>query len=318
MRARRHDGSEHGEPGKGALVEVEALVRLDETQPGPHRRRTARQRAPLALLAPDGLARPGVTFHQVGMSFAGGGFEQLLALGIGLELDALADIQSLELAHHAQVTWLHRFFGDHPRDRVEETCIEWRDAVVHLIGHVQVTVGGRRLGAGQRIHLETLEVIDATGKVRRAGGLGDDPQQAVIVEGGALHRYIACGHLALVARGQQHIARTLALVLAETADVDQRNGPGIQQAAIQSRTGGGRDVDHHRAVLEVDEQHHVDRRMVWRGGLVFPVRGPGPVHHIVVLRPGVTEIGLAHGVEIGQGHAPDYRLDSAALKHAGV
>ncbi|MCY1561944.1 hypothetical protein D9M68_992690 [compost metagenome] len=50
--------------------------------------------------------------------------QQLTALGVRLELQALADIQGAQLAEHADVALLYRLLGDHAGDGVEEACIE--------------------------------------------------------------------------------------------------------------------------------------------------------------------------------------------------
>ena len=114
------------------------------------------------------------------------------------------------------------------------------------------------------------------------------------------------------------VASALSLVVARLSDVTERKVPRVDERAQQRCVLGRRNVDDHRPVLQVDEEHRVVRRRVRRRGLILPVRGTRPVQDVVVLGPGVAEVRLAHRIEVDERHPPQCRLDRTPVQHASL
>ena len=180
-------------------------------------------------------------------------------------------------------------------------------------------VVARRIGRlRERIELDALGIGDGLGDVGVAAALQHRAQQGVALIGVRRHRDVAGGHFVRVVAGRQNqVLAALALVHAAGSDILDGGLPVVHDAAVEHAVVGRRNLQHHRAdVLRVDERHQIDHVGIRRERLVLPVEQARPVENLVEAAFDLADHLLVHEVVVDRRHAPDHRLDGAALDAA--
>ncbi len=164
----------------------------------------------------------------------------------------------------------------------------------------------------QRIEADAPPIGNGPGDIRLAAALDVRAKYGEALIGIRTERDIAFGHGAFMIRRQDQVLAALALVEPRRADILDRILPAIVHAAGDRTAFRRRNFQHHRPIPRVVEGVEVDRVGVRRQGLVFVIEQSGPIGHLV-RRAACRDEGLEHQVEIHRGHAPDDRLDRAAI-----
>ena len=104
LRWRRHDRSEHREPGERPHVHPKILAWLDERHSGAFRKWDVQQEAPLAILVgPDRRAVGGVAPHHPLVGFVDRPIQQSVLEGVRIERQPLSDAERVQLPEQGQV-----------------------------------------------------------------------------------------------------------------------------------------------------------------------------------------------------------------------
>ena len=252
---------------------------------------------------------------QPGMRLASGRIQDALGRVIGTERLALFDADRFQLVDHRLVTLQPRLALHEAIKRLVEAKIIGDRGIVERAKCVDKDGIGRLGRLAERIELDPLAIVDSHLDVWRAAAPGDRPKQSITLIIGRGQADIALWRLLFIAWRQDQIFAACTLVDAGRANIFERCLPGVHDAAVDDAIARRGYLDHHGAVLRVEESHEVDDVRIGRQRLVSPVEQSGPVDDLVGLAAEFEHL-LVHEVIIDRWHAPDDGLDGTALDGA--
>ena len=255
-----------------------------------------------------------VIHRRVGLARGRG--QQRGACRVGLERLAALDADAGQHRQHGGVLRLRRLDGDRVGEEMEIAHIECRQRLPRFRVAIDITRRGLR-SVGQRVGLQQLAVGDGVGECALADG--DRAQGDVDEHGLRRHDEIAIRGLGVVARRQEQILAAFAGIVAGAANVGERHFPRVDGAAEEhGLVRGGRHLQHHRSLPEIEDGAHVRRLVVGREELVPRLQHLREVDDVTEVR---IEIALQRGPDRGHAHGrhpPDGELDGAAMDGAIV
>ena len=265
---------------------------------------------------PPALAKGLHPFHEHGQLLLSRGLKDTFGRDVGLEILAILNSNALKHAHRDQVSFLHRLFLNHPVEAYEEALIKVGYAVERFAVDVDEALFGRICRLRERIDPQLFDQCQRSFDIDFGRAGRNRPQQPIAVVGRKSRWDKSGRYVPFEIWRQQQVFRGLALVLILRADAHCGDIPRVDNGSKQSRAHRSRNLKHHRPVFKIKVGVNVVRRCVRRGHLESPLRRLREVADIIVLRADIAEIRLPHCVGVDQRHAPDDRLNRAALNRA--